>query len=162
MHRNPWSPYPVWQVALLGQGLLRQESLKNKLHLHIFTFTSTPLLVNLSICKLSLSLSLSLSLFLLLSLSIIWRTFAVIYATFAVAKRKPEKNLVLYGFRFELCDTGAALYQLSEQANWEQVVELVRYKPLKRWWSCEQGHPVTVFCKISVRRTRKCLEFSIA
>ena len=142
MHLNPWSPYPVWQVALLGQGPLRQESLKNKLLLHIFTFISTPLQVNLSICKLflllSLSLSLSLSLFLLLSLSIIWRTFAVIYTTFAVAKTKPEKNLGLYGIRFELCDTGAALYQLNEQVNWEQVIELVRYKPVKRWrWSCE-------------------------
>ena len=35
---------------------------------------------------------------------------AVIYATFAVAKRKPEKP-VLYGIRtLDLCDTGAALY----------------------------------------------------
>ena len=58
---------------------------------------------------------------------------AVIYATFAVAKRKPERNSGLYGIRtLDLCDTGAALYQLSEQANWEQVVELVRYKPVKR------------------------------
>ena len=24
-----------------------------------------------------------------------------------------------------------------------------------------QGHPTTVFCKISVRRSKKCLEFSI-
>ena len=58
---------------------------------------------------------------------------AVIYATFAVAKRKPERNSGLYGIRtLDLCDTGAALYQLSEQANWEQVVELVRYKPVQR------------------------------
>ena len=149
MHRNPWSPYPVWQVALLGQALLRQESLKNKLHLHIFTFTSIPLLINLSICKLSLSLSLCLSLFLLLWLSIIWRTFAVIYATFAVAKTKLEKNLGLYGIRSELCDTGAALYQLSEQANWGQVVELVRYKPPKRWWwSCEYMKMIYVNCGV--------------
>ena len=38
------------------------------------------------------------------------------YATFAVAKRKPEKKKSgLYGIRtlFDLCDTGAALYQLS-------------------------------------------------
>ena len=58
---------------------------------------------------------------------------AVMYATFAVAKRKPVKNSGLYGIRtLDLCDTGAALYQLGEQANWEQVVELVRYKPVKR------------------------------
>ena len=59
-------------------------------------------------------------------------TIAVIYATFAVAKRKPERNSGLYGIRtLDLCDTGAALYQLSQQANWEQVVELGRYKPVK-------------------------------
>ena len=52
---------------------------------------------------------------------------------FAVAKRKPAKNSSLYGIRaLNLCDTGAALYrQLSQQANWEQVVELVHYKPVK-------------------------------
>ena len=45
---------------------------------------------------------------------------AVIYATYAVAKRKPlknsgrEKNSGLYGIgTLDLCDTGAALYQLS-------------------------------------------------
>ena len=37
---------------------------------------------------------------------------AVVKATFAVAKRKPEKNSGLYGIRtLDLCDTGAALYQ---------------------------------------------------
>ena len=52
---------------------------------------------------------------------------AVIYASFAVAKRKPEKNSGLYGIRtLDLCDTGVALYQLSQQAKWEQVVKLVR------------------------------------
>ena len=57
---------------------------------------------------------------------------AVIYATFAVAKRKPEKNSGLYEIgTLEICDTGATLYQLSQQANWEQVVELVPYKPVK-------------------------------
>ena len=42
-------------------------------------------------------------------LSIKWRMIiAVIYATFAVAKRKPEKNSGLYGIRtLDLCDTGA-------------------------------------------------------
>ena len=40
---------------------------------------------------------------------------AVIYASFAVAKRKPEKNSGLYGIRtLDLCETGAALYQLSQ------------------------------------------------
>ena len=39
---------------------------------------------------------------------------AVIYATFAVAKRKPEKNLGLYGIQtLDLCDTSTALYHLS-------------------------------------------------
>ena len=37
---------------------------------------------------------------------------AVIYATFAVKKRKPEKNSGLYGIQ-TLDDTSAALYQLS-------------------------------------------------
>ena len=49
---------------------------------------------------------------------------AVIYATLkAVAERKPEKNSGLNGIRtHELCDTGAVLYQLSYQANWELVI----------------------------------------
>ena len=39
---------------------------------------------------------------------------AVIYTTFTVRKRKPEKNSGFYGTRaFDLCDTGAALYQLN-------------------------------------------------
>ena len=39
---------------------------------------------------------------------------AVIYATYAVAKRKPEKNSGLYGIgTLDLCDMGAALCQLS-------------------------------------------------
>ena len=44
-----------------------------------------------------------------------WRMIiAVIYTTFTVWKRKPEKNSGLYGIRtLDLCDTGAALYQLS-------------------------------------------------
>ena len=55
------------------------------------------------------------------------KIMAVIYA-----KRKPEKTPGLYVIRtLDLCDAGAALYQLSYQANCEQVVELVRYKPVK-------------------------------
>ena len=39
---------------------------------------------------------------------------AVIYATFPVAKKKPEKISGLYGIRtLYLYDTGAALYHLS-------------------------------------------------
>ena len=35
---------------------------------------------------------------------------AIIYASFAVAKRKPEKKSGLYGIRIlDLCETGAAL-----------------------------------------------------
>ena len=40
----------------------------------------------------------------------VMETIAVINATFAVAKRKPEKNSGFYGTRtLDLCDTGAAL-----------------------------------------------------
>ena len=31
----------------------------------------------------------------------------------------------------DLCDTVTVFYQLSLQANWEQVVELVHIKPMK-------------------------------
>ena len=42
------------------------------------------------------------------------KIIAVIYATYAVAKGKPEKNSGLYGIQtLDLCDTGAVLYQLS-------------------------------------------------
>ena len=38
---------------------------------------------------------------------------AVIYVTFVVAKREPEKNSSLYGIQtLDLCDNSAALYQL--------------------------------------------------
>ena len=49
---------------------------------------------------------------------------AVIYATLAVVKRKPEKkNSGLNGIpTHDLCDTGAVLYQLSYQAKWELVI----------------------------------------
>ena len=36
---------------------------------------------------------------------------------------KPEKNSHLNGIRnHDLCDTGAVIYQLSYEANWELVV----------------------------------------
>ena len=42
------------------------------------------------------------------------KIIADIYATYAVAKGKPEKNSGLYGIQtLDLCDTGAVLYQLS-------------------------------------------------
>ena len=56
---------------------------------------------------------------------------AVTYATFAVAKRKPKKNSGLYGIRtLALCDIGRDRCKLTS-SDWEQVVELVRYKPVK-------------------------------
>ena len=42
------------------------------------------------------------------------KIIAVIDTTYAVVKRKPEKNQACTGFEpYDLCDTGAALYQLS-------------------------------------------------
>ena len=43
------------------------------------------------------------------------KIIAVVYATFAGGekKRKPEKNIGLVRDGLDLCDTGAALYQLS-------------------------------------------------
>ena len=41
------------------------------------------------------------------------KIIAVINTTYAVVKRKPEKNQACTGFEpYDLCDTGAALYQL--------------------------------------------------
>ena len=49
---------------------------------------------------------------------------AVVFATEAVAKIKPEKNSGLNGIpTHDLCDSGAVLYQLSHQANWELVIQ---------------------------------------
>ena len=45
-----------------------------------------------------------------------------------------KKNSGLYGiWTHDLCDTVAALYQLSQQANWELVMTVVLNKPVK-WW----------------------------
>ena len=47
-------------------------------------------------------------------------------------KLKPEKNSGLNGIRaLDLCDTGAVLYQLSYQANWELVTLWVRNIPVE-------------------------------
>ena len=52
--------------------------------------------------------------------------------TEAVLKIWPEKKSGLYGiWTHDFCDTGAVLYQLSSQANWELVIMLVRNKPVK-------------------------------
>ena len=49
----------------------------------------------------------------------------VTYATCAVGKETLKKNSGFYGTRtLDLCDTGAALYQSSQQANWEQVAAI--------------------------------------
>ena len=41
-----------------------------------------------------------------------------------------KKNSGLNGIRtHDLCDTGAVLYQLSYQANWELVIQWVLYIP---------------------------------
>ena len=50
------------------------------------------------------------------------KIIAVIYATFAVAKKAWKEYSGLYGIRtLDLCDTGVALYQLSWQANWDDL-----------------------------------------
>ena len=59
---------------------------------------------------------------------------AVIYATFAVAKRKPEKNSGLYGIRtFDLCDTGAVLFNSSLHSS-------------HIWFSCIQNFSLYFVC----------------
>ena len=51
-----------------------------------------------------------------------------------------------------LCNTGAALYQLSQQANWERVIELVCIKtvkgsnPVKAW----------IFLRLFFRNCKSC------
>ena len=51
-----------------------------------------------------------------------------------VVEISPEKNSGSYGiWTHDLCDTGAALYQRSSQANWELVNRLGPNKPSK-WW----------------------------
>ena len=51
-----------------------------------------------------------------------------------VVEMRLQKNLDPYGIWIhDLCDTGAALYQLSYQANWELMIILDLNKPSK-WW----------------------------
>ena len=65
-----------------------------------------------------------------------WKIIAVINATWAVAKRKPETNSGLNGIRtHDLCDNGAVLYQLGYQTNWELAIVWIRNIPVEemRW-----------------------------
>ena len=41
-----------------------------------------------------------------------------------VVEIRPEKIKARTGFEPMTCDTGAALYQLSQQANWELIIML--------------------------------------
>ena len=44
-------------------------------------------------------------------------------------RNKTGKNSGLYGiWTHDLCDTGAVLHQLSQQANWELVIMFIRAK----------------------------------
>ena len=57
---------------------------------------------------------------------------AVINATYAVAKRKPEKKIRLAGIRtLTSAIPVQRSNQLSYQANWELVIKLVRNVPGK-------------------------------
>ena len=53
-----------------------------------------------------------------------------------VVERRPKEKKISgpYGiWTHDLCDTGAALYQLSQQAKWELFNMLDSIKPFK-WW----------------------------
>ena len=46
---------------------------------------------------------------------------AIIQTIYTVVKLKPEQNSGLNGIRtYDLCDTGAVLYRLNYQVNWEK------------------------------------------
>ena len=47
---------------------------------------------------------------------------------FCSCKKKPEKDSGLYGIRtLDLCGTGAAPYQLSQQADWETRERMMKF-----------------------------------
>ena len=94
---------------------------------------------------------------------------------FCSGEKKAWKKLGLHRIRtLDVCDTAAALYQLSKEANWEQVIELVRYRPVKGWWwsfeslthlfyHCSRSKQFWMefelyWCLISNQRIRLCLE----
>ena len=55
---------------------------------------------------------------------------AVMNTTELLVEIRPEKNSCPYGFwTSDLCNTGAALYQLSKQANWEPAIMLLQINP---------------------------------
>ena len=57
---------------------------------------------------------------------------AVVNTTSVVVKIRPEKNSGLDKiWTQDQCNTAAALYQLSQQPNWELVIMLVPNKPSK-------------------------------
>ena len=60
-----------------------------------------------------------------------WLIIAVMHTTEAVVKFKSEKNSDLNGIRTrDPCYTGAVLYQLSYQANWELATSWIRNIPV--------------------------------
>ena len=60
------------------------------------------------------------------------KIIALIDATFAVAKRNPEKKSELYGIlNLDLCDTGAALYELSNETTGSKSLNWFVINPLK-------------------------------
>ena len=75
-----------------------------------------------------------------------WLIIAVMYTTKAAVKLKTELNSSLSSIRtHNLCDAGAVLYQLSQQANWELVTLLVRNIRVEgsistMWYSYIQFH----------------------
>ena len=58
---------------------------------------------------------------------------AVTYATFAVTKRKPEKNSGLYGIRtlISAIPVQRSTSSANKPAGSRSSIELVRYKPVK-------------------------------
>ena len=57
---------------------------------------------------------------------------------FCSCERKARKNSGLHGIWIWPIWPEQRSYQLSQQAKWEQVVKLVRYKLVKgRWWSSD-------------------------
>ena len=102
----PGLRWPVGDTALCSKVVRKLESADRADH------ASFPLTINYSTDKF-LKLWIYENQMWTADRRIIWRKImAVIYTTFAVAKRKSEKNSRLFGIRtVDLCYTGAALYQ---------------------------------------------------
>ena len=79
-------------------------------------------------------------------IAVIWkRIIAVIVATFAVAKRKPEKNSGLYGIRtLDLCDTGAALLPTEHCTG---IAQVQGSNPVQAW----------IFFRLYFRNCKSCV-----